>query len=221
MFTGLIQSVGKIHLQGKGVLVEVPSSFSSLILGESISVNGVCLTVSSLRSEGFLADVSEETLKRTALGEKAASQAFVNLEKALRLSDRLGGHLVSGHVDGLGQVISIKALPQSWLLQIKWKDPFFKKYTCKKASIAINGVSLTVSDIEGEGHIFSTAVIPHTWINTSLQYLKSGELVHLEADLMAKYAESLLRDTSDELAIDSNENNSEISQDWLADNGFL
>ena len=110
MFTGLIQAVGTINLHGNGVLVDPPTSFFPLDLGESISVDGVCLTVSGLRDKAFLADISEETLKKTALAEKANQQGIVNLEKALRLSDRLGGHLVSGHVDGLGKLVNIKSL---------------------------------------------------------------------------------------------------------------
>ena len=222
MFTGLIQAVGTIHLQGKGVLVEPPTSFFPLVLGESISVNGVCLTVSELRQKVFLADISEETLKKTSLGEKANEQGFVNLEKALRLSDRLGGHLVSGHVDGLGKVVSINSLSNSWNLKIAWEERAFSKYICNKASIAINGVSLTVSDKKQTNDAFSIAVIPHTWLNTSLKHLREGEIVNLEVDLMAKYAESLLIDKFGPTNFkDTNHmNSSDVSKDWLRRNGY-
>ncbi len=221
MFTGLIQAVGSIQLQGNGVFVKVPDSFSPLHLGESISVNGVCLTVSALRNNGFSADISQETLKRTALWKKAADRCFVNLEKALRLSDRLGGHLVSGHVDGLGKVISIKALSNSWNIQIAWENDCFTKYTCNKASISLDGVSLTVAE-RNEVGAFLIAVIPHTWVNTSLQYLKEGELVNLEADLMAKYAENLLKKDAKDLSTvyRKDKEDSDISEDWLTRNGF-
>ena len=222
MFTGLVQTIGRINLFGKGVLVEAPDSFLPLSLGESISVEGVCLTVTALKNRAFLADVSEETLGRTILGEKAISKGFVNLEKALKFNDRLGGHLVSGHVDGLGKVLSIESLPNSRNLQILWKDTVFSKYTCDKASIALNGVSLTISEIKKQGEIFSIAVIPHTWAHTSLQYLVEGELVNLESDLIAKYAESLLRDrTNGSDSINNFKTKSEkISENWLKRNGY-
>ena len=223
MFTGLIQAVGKIQRQGQGVLVEVPPSFCSIAVGDSISVEGVCLTVSALRNRAFLADISEETLKRTVLGDKSVEKAFVNLEPALRLSDRLGGHLVSGHVDGLGEICSIKKLPNSWNLGISWENNLFVKYTCEKASVAANGVSLTVANSGQEENLFFIAVIPHTWQNTSLEYLEVGQSVNLEADLMAKYVESLLMKSYDS-ANSSNEVNilpQNLSKDWLISNGFL
>ena len=170
MFTGLIQGVGTIQLHGDGVLVEVPASFLPLTIGESISVDGVCLTVSSIRNNGFLADISEETLKRTSLGEKASEKGFVNLEPALRLSDRLGGHLVSGHVDGLGEVISVKKSSNSWRLEIRWVNTHFGRYICEKGSIAVDGISLTVGGCSMNGDSFWIAVIPHTWGITSLRY---------------------------------------------------
>ncbi|AAP99484.1 MULTISPECIES: riboflavin synthase [Prochlorococcus] len=221
MFTGLVQAVGTIHRAGKKVLVEVPTSFPSIALGDSIAVDGVCLTVAALRNKGFFADVSEETLARTSLGEKATERGFVNLEPALRISDRLGGHFVSGHIDGLGKVVSIKELTSSWDLQIRWQENIFAKYTCDKASIALNGVSLTIAKRK-EGNILSIAVIPHTWANTSLQYLLEGEFVNLEADLIAKYTESLLEQRSD-MADKSNQLKTkplEISDNWLKANGY-
>ncbi len=219
MFTGLVQAIGTISHHGSGVSIDVPSSFFPLTIGESISVDGVCLTVASLGNRTFVADVSEETLKRTGLGEKASRRAFVNLEPALRLSDRLGGHLVSGHVDGLGKVISITPLANSWNLEIRWEDSSFAKYSCDKASIAVNGISLTISEIKEEGNIFSIAIISHTWTNTSLQYLTQGETVNLEADLLAKYVESLL--ITENSHKNKLENNLNISKDWLTKNGFL
>ncbi len=216
MFTGLVQAVGTIELRGDRVLIEAPSSFFPLKLGESISVDGVCLTVAELCQGAFLADMSEETLQRTVLGEKAIQKGLVNLEPAIRLSDRLGGHLVSGHVDGFGKVVSIQRLSKSWNLQICWENHLFAKYTCEKASIALNGVSLTVAEIKDEGQIFSSAIIPHTWENTSLHSLQEGELINLEADLVAKYVEGLLRKES----VEVKKNVSNISMDWLKINGF-
>ena len=217
MFTGLIQDVGNIFLQGKSLRVEGCESFSPLHLGDSISVDGVCLTVADFAPNGFFADVSEETLSRTTLGRKAERNDFVNLEPALRLSDRLGGHLVSGHVDGLGEVISINKMKNSWNLGISWNDADYGRYICEKGSICIDGISLTVADCSKDGINFSIAVIPHTWTATSLQYLSIGDLVNLEADLMAKYAESLLSKKG------SNETDSVsdlITNSWLEMNGW-
>ena len=217
MFTGLIQGVGKVCAQGNRLRVEGCESFSPLNLGDSIAVDGVCLTVGDFYPSGFWADVSEETLKRTTLGRKAEVNAIVNLEPALRLSDRLGGHLVSGHVDGLGEVISITELTNSWELEICWNDPNFGQYICEKGSICVDGVSLTVSKCSRDGINFSIAVIPHTWGSTALQYLAVGQLVNLEADLMAKYAGSLL-DKRESIPIKSIAN--VISKSWLQSHGW-
>ncbi len=144
MFTGLIQSIGTINRQAEYLAVEGCEPFSPLELGDSVSVDGVCLTVADFCKGGFLANLSEETLRRTTLGMKADKGGFVNLEPALRLSDRLGGHLVSGHVDDLGEIISIERMSNSWHLEFCWKNAEFGKYVCEKGSIAINGISLTV-----------------------------------------------------------------------------
>ncbi len=216
MFTGLIQAVGKVDLQGNVLYVEGSDLPFSINLGDSVAVDGVCLTVAGFRENGFLADVSEETLLRTTLGSKAKKNGMVNLEPALRLSDRLGGHLVSGHIDGLGEVVSLESLPNSWELEISWMKKEFAKYICEKASICVNGISLTVSKCRQEGTFFSIAVIPHTWSQTSLKQIYIGEKVNLEADLMAKYAEKLLKGRNP-----SSQNNQEdISKEWLLNQGW-
>ena len=219
MFTGLIHSVGKVHRIGKSLGVEGCAPFSPLALGDSVAVDGVCLTVQDFYRDGFLADVSEETLSRTTLGDKSYSGAFVNLEPALRLSDRLGGHLVTGHVDCVGKVIELDKLANSWRVEIGWKDKSFQKYICDKASIAINGISLTISSISRDFDSFSIAVIPHTWENTSLHFLSAGDPVNLEVDLIAKYAETLLKHR---LSSDNPNKTStpEMSREWLASNGW-
>ena len=122
MFTGLIQSIGTIKKNSDGVVINGCEYFSPIKLGDSISVDGVCLTVSELMHNSFLANISEETLLRTNLAEKAQKNSFVNLEPALRLSDRLGGHIVSGHIDGMGEVVSIENLKNSWNLKVSWND---------------------------------------------------------------------------------------------------
>ena len=218
MFTGLIQSIGTIKKIHTGVVVDGCNSFSPIKLGDSVSVDGVCLTVSEIINDSFLANISEETLKRTNLADKAQKNGHVNLEPALRLSDRLGGHIVSGHIDGIGEVISIKDLKNSWNMKVSWDDLNFCRYMCDKASISLNGISLTIAKTYDEGRQFSVAVIPHTWSNTCLQFLTIGEKVNLEVDLMAKYAEKLLK---------VNKNNSitkqrsEISTQWLNEQGWI
>ena len=209
MFTGLVQAVGRLERAAAGLRIRLPDGepLASLQLGDSVAVDGVCLTVAEVLADGFRADVSEETLGRTTLGERASVGAAVNLEPALRLSDRLGGHLVSGHVDAPGSIAAIERLPGSWRLAIRWQQPSWGRYVCEKASIAVDGISLTVAGL-GEGGAagrgpasageanagasFWMAVIPHTWSSTTLQHRRVGDTVNLEADLLAKYTERLL-----------------------------
>ena len=217
MFTGLIHTVGKISLQAKSLKIKSFCSFDSLNIGDSVAVDGVCLTVVDIdsRANTFVADVSEETLKRTTLGYKAEINGFVNLEPALRLTDRLGGHLVSGHVDGLGKVVSIKQLNNSWSVDFVWQEHEYGRFICNKGSICIDGISLTISKFSADGQNFSVAVIPHTWSETSLQYLSEGDLVNLEADMMAKYAERILSIPESKKSTPD-----ELTQAWLATQGW-
>ncbi len=218
MFTGLIQAIGKVSFDGERLVIKGCQPLEPLLLGDSISVDGVCLTVSELINNGFIADVSEETLIKTTLGEKAKSRGFVNLEPALRLSDRLGGHLVSGHVDGTGEIINIRQKNKSWDLEIGWNDLKFSKYICDKASISVNGISLTIAGHKEKGTKFWIAVIPHTWEQTALNKLIPGDIVNLEVDIMAKYAENLLIDTAS--ANKSSNHQPTISNDWLKEQGW-
>ena len=137
-------------------------------------------------------------------------------EPALRVSDRLGGHIVSGHVDGLGTVENIEKLKKSWLLSIKWKNNNFSKYVVNKGSICVNGISLTIAKYELEGEIFTIAIIPHTWHNTNLNKLNVGESVNLEADALIKYVEKLLKFNKKSNQDSSNN----ISSEWLKENGW-
>ena len=218
MFTGLIKAIGTIKKNNDGVVVDGCRPFSPLKLGDSISVDGVCLTVSELMNDSFTANISEETLQRTNLVEKAQKNGYVNLEPALRLSDRLGGHIVSGHIDGLGEVVSIENLKNSWNLRVSWDNFNFCRYMCDKASISINGTSLTIAETYDNGCNFSVAVIPHTWSKTCLQFLRIGEKVNLEVDLMAKYAEKLLKVNKNESIT---KQNSVISSQWLSEQGWI
>tara|TARA_Y100001968_G_C19308916_1_gene693091 strand:- start:115 stop:750 length:636 start_codon:yes stop_codon:yes gene_type:complete len=211
MFTGIIQSVGHVTKQGNSLQIIGCGPFLPLNLGDSVSVDGVCLTVTNCVQDGFIADISEETLERTTLGEKAEANGYVNLEPAMKLNDRLGGHLVSGHVDGMGSISSITSLKNSWNIEVKWNNGDYGRFISEKASISLNGISLTVANFSENGKRFSIAVIPHTWENTSLKHLVIGSSVNLEADLMAKYAERLLF---------KNESSFEINKDWLLANGW-
>ena len=197
MFTGLVQAVGRLQRCSGGVAIQVSAEAgldpAALALGDSVAVDGVCLTVTGRHAGGFQADVSEETLARSTLAAKAQQGGWVNLEPALRLADRLGGHLVSGHVDGQGTVVAIERQSASWRLDLRWDDPAFGRYICEKASVAVDGISLTVAGCDADGAGFWIAVIPHTWVSTSLQHLRPGDALNLEADLLAKYTERLLQ----------------------------
>jgi riboflavin synthase len=223
MFTGLVRTIGVLRRCPGGVWIQAdPTALGPPVLGDSIAVDGVCLTVASLQEDGFRADVSEETLERSTLAERARLGAGVNLEPALRLADRLGGHLVSGHVDGEGTVTGIERLEGSWRLELAWGDPRWGRYICEKASVAVDGISLTVAGCGEGGARFWIAVIPHTWATTTLQERRVGDRVNLEADLLAKYTERLLEargglstrpgSRADAPALDSN---------WLAEHGWI
>ena len=215
MFTGLVQAIGTVQRSGSSLLISWQPGQgleTALQLGDSVAVDGVCLTVTRLLPQGFSADVSGETLARSTLGAKAERRASVNLEPALRLADRLGGHLVSGHVDGLGRVEAIERQADAWHLALRWNDHHFGRYICDKASVAVNGISLTVAGADEDGSHFWIAVIPHTWTHTTLQHLRPGEEVNLEADLLAKYAEQLLRRGSS--------GTGSLSEGWLREHGW-
>lgn len=192
MFSGIIAAVGritKVEKRPNGYRLAVSAArlgLDDVAIGDSIAVNGVCLTVVVKTPTSFEADVSAETLSCTA-GLDAAGE--VNLEKALRLSDRLGGHLVSGHVDGVGEVVTMQPVGDNVTLVIR--APFeLARYIARKGSIAVQGVSLTVNKVNGPE--FEMNLIPHTINATSLRHLKSGSKVNLEVDLIARYVERML-----------------------------
>ncbi len=191
MFTGIIQAVGQIETianVGEDLKLSILAhnlGLDDVKIGDSIAVNGVCLTATHLNKTHFEAQVSKETLDvTTGLGSKQA----VNLEKALRLQDRLGGHLVSGHVDGVGQVVQFESLGDCWLLAINAPHAI-SKYIAKKGSICVNGVSLTVNSIKKDTFIMN--IIPHTLENTMFKNLKVGSDVNLEIDQIARYIERI------------------------------
>jgi riboflavin synthase len=192
MFTGIVQAVGKIAAsqpRGQDVRLTIDAGaldLSDVQLGDSIAANGVCLTVIDMGGNSYEVDVSAETLRCT-VGFELGSE--VNLEKALRLVDRLGGHMVSGHVDGVGTVQRFEPIGDCFLLEVEAPSEV-AKYVAPKGSITINGVSLTVNQVNGDR--FSVNLIPHTLEVTTLKHLKPGSRVNLEADMLARYAERLL-----------------------------
>ena len=198
MFSGIIADIGSITEstdRDGGLRLVIATSaldLDDVHTGDSIAVNGVCLTVIEHTSDRFIVDVSRETLNCTEGLE--AIGAPVNLEKALRLADRLGGHLVSGHVDGVGEVTGFSDLGESWKLDIRAPQAL-AKYIATKGSITINGVSLTVNQVHDDPSgacEFSLNLIPHTLAMTNLKILKEGSLVNLEVDLIARYVERML-----------------------------
>ena len=214
MFTGIIQATGKLKKENNTYLIEICDNLFDINIGDSIAVDGICLTVKEHFNKSFSVDISEETMQKTSLGGKSIFNSIVNLEPALRLSDRLGGHIVSGHIDGIGEVVDIEKLSKSWLLSLKWKDQKFSKYIVEKGSICVNGISLTIAEQQNNGEIFKIAVIPHTWNNTNLKLLSKGQDVNLEADALVKYVEKLLGSSNKKSA---NEN---INLLWLQENGW-
>jgi riboflavin synthase len=225
MFTGLVQAVGRLQTCPGGVAIHFsPGALGTLTLGDSIAVDGVCLTVAELWPDGFRADVSGETLGRSTLALKARQGGSVNLEPALRLADRLGGHLVSGHVDGLGRVVLQERRGPAWHLELAWEDAAYGRYICEKASITVDGISLTVAGCSVDGARFWIAVIPHTWASTTLKDLRGGSAVNLEADLLAKYTERLLQARSEPHGPGYQQGKkpaaSALDSQWLSEQGY-
>lgn len=205
MFTGIVEELGKIQkITSDKITIECKTVLEDAKSGDSIAVNGVCLTVVDLFSNSFTADVSSETFKVTNFSSLKTGD-FVNLERAMSANGRFGGHIVSGHIDSRGKFISAN---QNCELKFEL-PPEASKYVIKKGSITINGISLTIAEINN--NIVTLAIIPHTFENTNLKYLKSGDFVNIEADMLAKYVEKFLS-TSD--------NRSSISLEFLKENGF-
>jgi len=193
MFTGIIEDQGIIknivkQAQAIRLCIESKLPHQELTLGDSIAVDGVCLTITSLMGKEFIADVSPETLKRTTLGAKRKN-SMVNLERALRLSDRLGGHIVTGHIDGTAVIKSIT--PVSNAIQIDFSAPgHILRCLVEKGSVAIDGISLTVNQCTDLG--FNVMIIPYTASHTTLEHKKPGEKVNIENDIIGKYVEKFL-----------------------------
>lgn len=218
MFTGIVESIGKVAGRqnlGGDVRLRIEArdlDWGDVQLGDSIATNGVCLTVVALGSNSFEADVSQETLQLTTVGNWAAGQS-VNLEKALTPTSRLGGHLVSGHVDGIGEVVARSSDARSERFRIRAPKPL-AKYIAHKGSITVDGTSLTVNDVDGA--VFDLNIVPHTLQQTVIGDYAVGTQVNLEVDVIARYLERLL--LGDKAALGSG---SQLSQAFLAEHGFL
>ena len=229
MFTGLVESLGLIESYGQDSFEVsiVEDSYSSitadLAIGDSVAVDGVCLTVETVLNKGFIATASPETLARTNLGDRSHAAKYVNLETSLRMGSKIGGHFVTGHIDGIGCLLEAVSTATSWEISFgipsgmgeQWQSRI-ARYLVSKGSIAVNGISLTIAECAPDGSWFSTAVIPHTYSSTNLSYLQSGNLVNLESDILGKYVDQLVSHR-----LPRQQPEAAISLSFLADNGYV
>lgn len=235
MFTGLIQALGTVQTLGANELQiscaseDCKAILHDLAIGDSVAVDGICLTVVEILNRGFVAIASPETLRRTTLGLQLQAEARVNLETSLRAGSKLGGHFVTGHVDGIGCLQESVQTASSWEMTFSASTEQIARYIVPKGSIAVNGVSLTVADCDAAGTWFKVAVIPHTYDRTNLHSLTPGSLVNLEGDILGKYIEKFLRfgsgsslaeaPTREETAAPASWDN--ITPAFLAEHGYL
>ena len=194
MFTGIIEELGRVRSiehrgQNARIVIEAHVVTDDTKQGDSIAVNGVCLTALDIKPDSFAADVSSETLARSTLGSLKPGTA-VNLERAVTPSMRLGGHIVQGHVDARGKLVSVVDLGESWTVRIDYPKEI-ARYLVFKGSVTVEGISLTIADLTDD--YFELAIIPKTWELTNLSYLKPGDDVNLEVDIIAKYVERMMK----------------------------
>lgn len=218
MFTGIIEELGVIQEIKKSsksskLLIKANKVLENTNVGDSICTNGVCLTVTDLKANSFEADVMDETLRRSNLGDLTVGSK-VNLERALTLESRLGGHIVSGHIDGVGEIISLVKEDNATWVTVKAKSDILR-YVVLKGSITIDGISLTVAYVDE--NVFKVSIIPHTAQETTLLNKSIGETVNLECDVISKYVEKLMGLTTKE----ENKKNTLLTEDFLKENGFF
>jgi riboflavin synthase len=214
MFTGIIEEIGiveKITPISGGITIKIKAEkiLGDIAVNDSVCIDGVCLTVIKFDKNSFWADAVGATLEKTTF-KKVKAETIINLERSVKLSDRLGGHLVQGHVNGIGTISEIKKLGENYLVKILIPDEL-EKYLIKEGSIAINGISLTIADLDSNE--ISISVIPHTWQNTNLKNKKVNEKVNVEIDILAKYVEKLL-------AKNRNNPDTNITEGWLKELGY-
>ena len=217
MFTGIIEETGTVRSitsrsAGTAICIHAEKVLEGTVVGDSIAVNGVCLTVTSLSDGAFTADVMPETVRLTSLA-RLYPGAKVNLERAMRPTGRLGGHIVSGHVDGCGRVDAIVPDGIAQRVTISLETPLLK-YIARKGSVTLDGVSLTV--VAADDRTFAVSLIPQTRSATTLGELRTGSIVNVEVDLLARYTERLLTAS----ALPKEEKKSGLSLEWLQENGF-
>lgn len=224
MFTGIIEEIGVIKSVQRGknsarLTISAKSILEDVKLGDSISVNGVCLTVTSFTKSEFNADVMHETMNRSSL-KQLNSASKVNLERAMLLGSRFGGHIVSGHIDGMGRIVSVEKDDNAVWFKIE-TDKKILRLVIEKGSIAIDGISLTVARVYDDG--FSVSIIPHSMDNTILKYKKPGDFVNLENDCIGKYVARLMQMGVDLDGEGNNmrNNNKSLDINFLSENGFL
>ena len=219
MFTGLIQATGTLFHKGDTQVYlrweqsPPPPALTDVALGDSFAVDGICLTVETILPDGFVAAVSPETLDRTSLG-MLPDGSRVNLESSLRVGSKIGGHFVTGHIDGQGHLEAATATADSWRLSFTVGDHRVARYIVPKGSIAVNGISLTVADCSPSGDWFAVAVIPVTYRETTLQHLRPGQAVNLEGDVLGKYVEKFMGGKEQAPARDN------VSLEFLAEHGY-
>ena len=210
MFTGIIEELGVVQrIHSNEITIKCKKVIEDAKLGDSVAVNGVCLTISGLTSESFTADISPETLRVTSLKQLNTGK-YVNLERAMKADGRFGGHIVSGHIDGLGKILRITQDSEFNAIEIELLENQIKQ-TVLKGSITIDGISLTIADINKEKNIISLMIIPHTFNNTNLKFLKCGDFLNIETDIIAKYVENFLS---------TRDNKSRLSLEFLQEHGF-
>jgi len=228
MFTGLIQAQGIIQPLGRDRFqIRIPpahraSLLDEMAMGDSVAVDGVCLTVERLLPDGFVATASPETLARTTLGSRSEASTYVNIEPSLQVGAKLGGHFVTGHVDGVGRLLRSVATERAWEMTFgplsglsdAWEQNI-ARYLIPKGSIAINGISLTIAECDPHGSWLQCAVIPVTYQETNLSNLQEGNWVNLESDILGKYVNKLLNHRVSHPAED------DISFSFLAEHGYL
>jgi len=215
MFTGIVEEIGKIqnvkrNTKSSVLAIKCKKIFEDIHIGDSVSVNGVCLTVTTFNNEIFTADVMNETLSRSSLGNLKKG-SYVNLERAMSVNGRFGGHIVSGHIDGTGKIVKIEKDDNAIWYTMTVEDNLIK-YIVEKGSIAIDGISLTVAKVNEKN--FSVSIIPHTAQETILSHRLVGDIVNIENDVIGKYVEKLITFEK------SKKYESNITMDFLINNGF-
>ncbi|TNF01070.1 MAG: riboflavin synthase [Deltaproteobacteria bacterium] len=217
MFTGLIQQISKVkeihpNKEGKTFTIEFKGADKQIKIDDSVAVNGVCQTATQINGDLVTFQAVHTTLEKTTLGNLKPNDV-VNTELALRASDRLGGHMVQGHVNGFGKISEIRNLGQNYMLSVSYPKEL-GRYFVAEGSVAIDGISLTIAEHQMDECVFTLSIIPHTWANTILQHRQVGDLVNIEVDILAKYVENMLNY--------ANKQNpeSKITMNWLSEQGF-